>query len=676
MRLKIFILIGIFCTLFFLSIPVSAQEHTGDIIVKFKNNTNVGQAIGDSIKSFNDKVDKDHFTVSNFKSIVNNSNSKYFSSDSSINKVYKFRNNKVSLNESLQMLRKMSVVDYAEPDYTFNLSAIPNDADYGKQWHLSKMSAPQAWDKTTGSHSIIVAVIDSGVDYNHPDLSANMWRNTSGHVGYDFGENDNDPMDVQGHGTHMAGVIGAVGNNNNGVTGINWNVKIMAVKAVGTNAVLAPSSTVASSIIYAADNGARVINMSFGAPGVYSQTVANAIEYAYSKNVILVSSAGNYVCPVWFPANHPKVIAAGATDQNDNHPGFSCEGDALDLTAPSVNIISTEKGGGYTTGQNNTGTSYSAAMVSGAAALVLASQPSLSNTDVINRLQSTADDLGAQGRDNTFGYGRINLARAVGVQGNPYPTRYPTQPPQACTFKLTAVTRDQHGNILHNTAQGAGLSMNWNYTTQQGTYVSGTSYFTNGKYDPEEFALDNGMKNALVNVTFQYNSSNWNLQNRTYCSNKTSSQSCSYAQHLTVKFYFVCGGRVEYGWHVEPVRPVEPMPTILYPTPTVNPPQNNQLSVYTSVGEGAQVQIGQIIKVCYTVPRPGKFTFSRITNTWTRNNSYYDDGRGDCFVARIANPAGRHTYRIEMSGEVRETYVNVIPCTTPNMKFSEDETTM
>jgi hypothetical protein len=194
---------------------------------------------------------------------------------------------------------------------------------------------------------------------------------------------------------------------------------------------------------------------------------------------------------------------------------------------------------------------------------------------------------------------------------------------------------------------------------------------------PYTYNLETRFRDIQSEEVLHVDRNKWDLQeDKTFCTDKTGSKSCMYASKQTVNQKFICGVDVEYGWVVKPRSGVEPMPTILYPTPTSQPPVTNKLSIYTNVGEGANVQVGQIIKVCYTVPQSGKFTFSRITNTWQRSRSYVDDGRGDCFVARIANPVGKHTYRIEMNGEIRETYINVIPCSTPGVNFYESEDSM
>jgi subtilisin family serine protease len=398
--------------------------HNSEIIIKLKS----GKKIEDIFKQKNLPFIRSQFDYFSNK-FASTQNTKQKLSQFVI---YRHANSVIS--DVMTVLKNNEAVEYVEPNYVFQMAAVPNDPKFYQQYYLQKIQAPAAWDKTTGSHTVIVAVIDSGIDSTHPDIAQNIWHDSNGHAGYNFGDNNYDTSDSIGHGTHIAGVIGAVGNNNLGISGTNWSVQIMPVKVVGKNS-LTPSSTVAEAIMYATDHGANVINMSFGAPYIHSQVVTDAIEYAWSKNVILVASAGNKVvgiCPIWFPANLPHVVAAGGTDQNDNHPDYSCTGNELDITAPASNIISIDRGGGYTNGVSNTGTSYSAAVTSGSFALLLSTNPNMNNQEAVNRLEATADDLGTPGYDPLFGFGRINLARAVSsvpTTPTPVPSILPTPTP-------------------------------------------------------------------------------------------------------------------------------------------------------------------------------------------------------------------------------------------------------
>jgi hypothetical protein len=202
-------------------------------------------------------------------------------------------------------------VAYAEPNYIRRFSKIPNDLMYGDLWGMNKIDAPLAWNITTGSSNVVVAVIDTGMDMDHPDLLSNLWKNDAevpgdgldndgnGYVddvhGWDFGNDDKDPEDGHGHGTHCAGTIGGVGNNANQVVGVCWNVSIMPVKATlndGEFNAETYSSDITDSIRYAVRNGAKVLSNSYGGGG-YSQTESDAIEYANDEDVIFVAAAGN-----------------------------------------------------------------------------------------------------------------------------------------------------------------------------------------------------------------------------------------------------------------------------------------------------------------------------------------------------------------------------------------------
>ncbi len=332
---------------------------------------------------------------------------------------------------------------------------IPNDPYYSSSgswgqpypdlWGIKKINSEGAWNISKGSSNIVVAVVDTGVDRNHEDLQANMWVNTkeipnngidddaNGYVDDYYGCNFinitnkvcSDPMDDNGHGTHVAGTIGAVGNNAKGVVGVNWNSSIMVLKFLNSGG----SGNVndgATAIVYAADNGARVINNSWGGPS-YSQVVHDAIEYAHSKNVVIVAAAGNSNIDVglFSPASEEKVITVAATDSNDQKASFSNYGSKIDVAAPGVDILSTRASGdtlcaprGTIVGTNYcrlSGTSMATPHVSGLAALILSKHPEFTNEDVRQVLRISADDLGSPGFDINFGRGRINAAKALAV---------------------------------------------------------------------------------------------------------------------------------------------------------------------------------------------------------------------------------------------------------------------
>ncbi|MBS3058386.1 MAG: S8 family serine peptidase, partial [Candidatus Diapherotrites archaeon] len=232
-------------------------------------------------------------------------------------------------------------VEYAEPNFIYPLLFTPNDPLYkqGNQWALQKerLNAEQAWDTLKKSSSIIIAIIDSGVDYTNEDLDAkmpgcNITTGCSLGTGYDFVNNDNNPLDDYGHGTHVAGIAAAETDNGKGIAGVCPNCKIMPVKVGGASSPTA--ANIASGLVYAADNGARVANMSFGSSSP-STTLETALNYAYSRNVVLVAAAGNLNHNgKLYPAAYSNVIAVSATSRNDSKSSYSSFGDWVDVSAP------------------------------------------------------------------------------------------------------------------------------------------------------------------------------------------------------------------------------------------------------------------------------------------------------------------------------------------------------
>ncbi len=337
------------------------------------------------------------------------------------------------LPEILTNLKADPNVEFAEEDKIVTTNLTPNDPyfsssgtwgqAYDDLWGIKKIGAPAGWDISTGA-GILVAVVDTGVDYNHPDIAANMWPQ----IGADFvgstiqnPQQGTDPIDRFGHGTHVAGTIAAVGNNGIGVIGVAWHAQVMAVKGLDDSGQ-GLDSTLAPAILYAANNGADIINASWGGPGS-SQAIADAVSYAYNLGVVFVAAAGNSGADAmgFYPANLPNVITVAATDSNDQLAGFSNYGSKIDIAAPGVDILSLQAAGstlgvavspGY---MRLSGTSMATPHVSGLAALILAQYASYSNEDIRQVLRVSATDLGTSGYDLTYGYGRINAASALGV---------------------------------------------------------------------------------------------------------------------------------------------------------------------------------------------------------------------------------------------------------------------
>jgi subtilisin family serine protease len=329
-----------------------------------------------------------------------------------------------------ESLRGFQDIKYAEPNWLYYPMVDPNDPYYGNQWHLHGsygIHAPSAWDISTGFTTTKIAVVDGGVDYNHEDLASKRYG------GWDYGDDDSDPMDDMeegpeddqfgNHGTPVAGIIGAVTNNDTGVAGVDWNCRIMPIKIAGTHQFLLwewdaqTTGDAAAGISHAANDGADVINMSFGSYlGWWSEIIVDNAVYsacynAHQLGAVLVAAAGNEeTSDPLRPAAFPFVIAVGATDNQGNKADFSNYGDYIDLVAPGVGIYSTRRYDDYWYGS---GTSFSAPIVSGLSGLLLAKNTDLTNEDVRQVLEITARDRGDPGWDPQFGYGIANADSAL-----------------------------------------------------------------------------------------------------------------------------------------------------------------------------------------------------------------------------------------------------------------------
>lgn len=354
-----------------------------------------------------------------------------------------------SLSQTLALLRANPAVEYAEPNAILSAAAIPNDPQFVNLFGLDNngqtggvvdadIDAPQAWDIATGSNTII-AVVDSGLDYNHIDIQGNVWLNTTeianngidddgnGYIddvrGWNFFNNDNDPMDDSDHGTHVAGTIAAVGNNGVGVTGVNWSARIMGLKFMNATGTGSTSDAIAA-IDYAVANGARVINASWGGP-FFSTALSDAITAANAAGVLFVSAAGNNgtnndTAPN-FPASYdiPNIISVAATDANDALPLFSNFGlTSVDLGAPGIGILSTVRANGYA---SLSGTSMASPHVAGAAGLALSLDPNLTVVELKNAILNNVDSvISLIGRTVTGG--RLNVFNMLNsINPNPVP---------------------------------------------------------------------------------------------------------------------------------------------------------------------------------------------------------------------------------------------------------------
>ena len=302
-------------------------------------------------------------------------------------------------------------VAFAELDRLFPPDDItPNDYYYPYEWHLTKISAPQAWTVTTGSSDVIIAIIDTGVDSTHPDLSGKMVS------GWNFFDNNSNTSDVYGHGTAVAGAAAAISNNGMGVASLAWGCLIIPVRVSDTQGN-ASGSAIANGLRWAADNGARVANISYNVTG--SATVTSAAKYFQQKGGVVTVSAGNDATFNPSPDNR-YVLTVSASSNLDRVASFSNTGNNIDLSAPGTEILTTFSGGGYGYGS---GTSFSAPIVAGIAALVMSADSTLSPAKVQDILEQSSDDLGPPGWDPGYGWGRVNAAKAVAMAqgGTPRP---------------------------------------------------------------------------------------------------------------------------------------------------------------------------------------------------------------------------------------------------------------
>ncbi len=420
----------------------------------------------------------------------------------------------VSVDKALRVLGRRpsrSAIVYAEPNYVLRASDFPSDPLIGELWGLhnvgqtggttdADIDAPDAWDVRTDAPGVVVGVIDSGIDYTHEDLAANMWTNPgeiagdgidndgNGYVddviGWDFVADDNDPMDDFGHGTHVAGTIGAVGDNGIGVVGVTWTVTLMPLKFLDASGEGTTADAI-EAILYAAsfqDAGGekivRITNNSWGG-GRRSNALQDAIE---ASGAVFVAAAGNGGgSHKHYPAAYSlaNIISVAATDDDDQLASFSnFHGSWVDLGAPGVSILSADIGNGYVL---RSGTSMAAPHVSGAAALVMAEFPGLTNDDVKGQLLDTVDLVPALDGKTVTG-GRLNAAAAVG--GSPDSTPADTTPPS----EVTDLAIDTAATTVTS------LSVSWTAPGDDGS--AGTAFLYDVRYATTPIVAENDFDSA------------------------------------------------------------------------------------------------------------------------------------------------------------------------------------
>jgi large repetitive protein len=427
---------------------------------------------------------------------------------------------------------------------------IPNDPDFIMQWHLNNtgqtfgtpdadIDANEAWDIETGNADIVIAIIDTGVDYTHPDLAANIWNNVdeipnngidddhNGYIddirGWNFYDNNSDPKDVFGHGTMCAGITAAVGNNGVGIAGVTWNCKIMPVRFEARDDEGGDTwPKFIKGIKYAVENGANIISISTGNYDI-QDVIGDAINDAYDKGVFVCAAAGNdNANKKLYPAAFDNVIAVGGTDHNDKRAYFSTYGEWIDIAAPAINIYSTmptydvpmnHDPYGYTqTYSNGAGTSFSAPQVAGVAALLLSIDPTLTPAELKTFLCGNVDPYVSTGY---IGTGRLNAQKAVAaVLQSQLPPNTPT-----ITGEINGAVQTSYDYTIQTTdpeQHDVRYTIDWgdSTTTTTGLNESGKQivvphiWSTKGTYDIKVKAIDKfGAESewATLTVTMPYN---------------------------------------------------------------------------------------------------------------------------------------------------------------------------
>ena len=369
--------------------------------------------------------------------------------------------------EVADRLERRQAVRFVEPNFVVKAARLPNDAGFGHQWGLRNVRAPAAWDVTTGA-PVSVAVLDTGVAYDHPDLAANIWTNAAEQQngmdedgdgfaddihGADFLDQDADPRDDDAHGSHVAGIIGARGNNSIGVTGVSWDVRIMALKFLDSSGD-GNTADAAAAIDYAVDHGARVINASWSGPR-FSNALYSAIQRAGARGTLFVAAAGNEGVDSdhepQYPAafDLPNVISVAASDRQDRLLEFSSYGKtSIDLAAPGEDISSTVPPefdpSGYT---SFSGTSMAAPFVSGAAALYLSRSPGATAAQVRDAILGSVHRTPSLARTTASG-GRLDVAAMLRVDGAAPAVQSDRLPPSPFALRHPGNRRASHRRSL------------------------------------------------------------------------------------------------------------------------------------------------------------------------------------------------------------------------------------
>jgi subtilisin family serine protease len=307
--------------------------------------------------------------------------------------------------ELASMLMATGDYEFVEPNWTLYPAIIPNDPQFGSSWQHTRLQSAAAWDLNTGSSDVIVAVCDTGVDLDHPDLMASLvpgYNSPTTTAQVDGGQ----VGDILGHGTFVSGCAAARGNNGTGVVGVGWDFKIMPVRITNNSNGTASLFDINEGARWAGENGASIVNVSFsGGTSGSNQTTGAYLKTLGSLLFWAAGNDGSFISP-----NRPDYVIVGSTTSSDNRSGFSNFGPAVDVTAPGSGVRSTQNGGGY---GNSSGTSFASPIAAGVGAMIYSVNPDFSGDDVQAILYASVDDLGAPGRDDSFGRGRVNTRNAI-----------------------------------------------------------------------------------------------------------------------------------------------------------------------------------------------------------------------------------------------------------------------
>lgn len=379
------------------------------------------------------------------------------------------------------LAKERGIIEFAEIDMRVAPTLALNDPLIPNEWHIAKMQVPVAWDTASGA-GITIGIADGGVDCTHPDLA------TSCVPGWNTVSNNASTTDVSGHGTKVAGTAAAIGNNATQVAGVAYQAKIMPLRITNDPGGWAYFSDIAEAIIWGADHGARVVNASYQTAD--SASVKSAADYMMSKGGLYTTSAGNDGVdkPI---TNYDSIVSAGATDSNDAKTSWSNWGTGVDVVAPGASILTTTNGGG--TGYVS-GTSFSAPNTAGVIALILSVNPRLTPSQVRQILFESVDDLGVQGYDTTYGWGRINATKAVASAVTvPVDTTAPSVPQDLATTSITTTAVNLSWKASTDNVGVTGYKVFRNGTeiaTVAGTSYSDTKIATENTYTYTVRAFD------------------------------------------------------------------------------------------------------------------------------------------------------------------------------------------